>query len=105
MNGKILNSPVRPPRTLQPHHIRHMISGTLVFMLGIAANEAIIYGRRHWPRTVRWSPAEIQKDFVPASGLPPTNVQVDLGMTEDGAMVWRPQKHPESSDRRATKID
>ena len=37
MNGKILNSPIRPQKTLQPHHIRHLISRTLVFLLGIAA--------------------------------------------------------------------
>ena len=45
MNGKIQNSPIRPPKTIQPHHIRHMISGTVVFMLGIAANEVIVGGK------------------------------------------------------------
>src|SRR6266850_8313193 len=99
MKGKILkspvkiqNSPIRPPRTLQPHHIRHMVSGTLVFMLGVAVNEGLIHLRKRWPRTVRWSATEIQKDYVPPGGLPPTNVQVDMGLTEDGAFVWRPRK-------------
>jgi hypothetical protein len=74
-----------------------MISGTLVFLLGIAANETIMHLRRHWPKSVRWSAAEIQKDYVPPAGLPPTNVQVDVGITEDGLFVWRPQKEEKRS--------
>jgi hypothetical protein len=99
MKGKILNSPVkiqnspiRPPKTLQAHHIRHLISGTLVFMLGVAANEAITYARHHWPKKVRWTAVEVQHDYVPASGLPGTNVQVEMGLTEDGTVVWRAKK-------------
>lgn len=93
MNGKIQNSPIRPPKNLQPHHIRHLISGTLVFCLGIAANEAIMHLRRHWPRTVRWNAHETQLDYVPPTKLPPPNVEVDIGITEDGAFVWRPKKN------------
>ena len=70
MNGKILNSPIRPPKTLQPHHIRHIISGTLVFLLGIAANEALTYLRRHSPRLVRWTATEMQRDYSIPGGLP-----------------------------------
>ena len=92
MNGKILNSPIRPPRTLQAHHIRHLISGTLVFLLGIAANETLMYLRRHSPRQVRWTASELQRDYAVPSGLPGTNVQVDMGIAEDGAVVWRPRK-------------
>jgi hypothetical protein len=99
MKGKILNSPmtirnspIRPPKTLQAHHIRHIISGTLVFLLGIAANEALMYGRRHWPRKVRWTAVEVQHNYVPASGLPGTNAQVEMGLTEDGSVVWRAKK-------------
>ncbi len=92
MNGQILNSPIRPPKTLQPHHIRHIISGTLVFLLGIAANEALTYLRRHWPRQVRWTAAEMQPDYCIPSGLPPTNAQVETGIAEDGTVVWRPRK-------------
>ena len=66
-----------------------MISGTMAFLLGVAANEAIMYARRHWPRKVRWTAAEVQKDYVPPSGLPPTNAQVEMGLTEDGVVVWR----------------
>jgi hypothetical protein len=69
-----------------------MISGTLVFLLGIAANESVVYLRKHSPRAVRWSPAEIQVDYTIPSGLPPTNVPVDIGITEDGFYVWRPHK-------------
>ncbi len=89
MNGKIQNSPVRPPKTIQPHHIRHMITGTLVFVLGIAANEGITYVRAHWPRHVRWSPAETQHDYLVPNGLPGTNMQVEMGIAEDGTVVWR----------------
>ena len=91
MNGKILNSPVRPPRnTLQPHHVRHIISGTLVFLLGIAANEGLMHLRRHWPRHVRWTSTE-QKDYVIPAGFPPTNILVETGIAEDGTVVWRPR--------------
>jgi hypothetical protein len=92
MNGKIQNSPVRPLKTLQPHHIRHMISGTLVFLLGIAANEALMYLRRQWPKQVRWTANEIQRDYSIPGGLPLTNVLVDMGISEDGTVVWRPRK-------------
>jgi hypothetical protein len=92
MKGKIQNSPIRPPKNLQPHHIRHMISGFLAFALGIVANEGIMYARRHWPRKVRWTAVEVQKDYVPASGLPGTNVEVEMGLTEDGTVVWRARK-------------
>ena len=92
MNGKILNSPIRPTKTFQAHHIRHLISGTLVFLLGIAANEALMLWRKHSPKKVRWSESEIQKDYTVPSGLPPTNVQVDVGITEDGSFVWRPHR-------------
>jgi len=92
MKGKILNSPTRPPKTLQQHHFRHMISGTMAFLLGVATNEAIMYARRHWPRKVRWTAVEVQPDYVPASGLPGTNVEVEMGLTEDGTVVWRTKK-------------
>jgi hypothetical protein len=98
MNGKIQNSPIRiassplrPPRSLQPHHIRHLISGTLVFLLGIAANETIMHLRRQWPRTVRWSATEVQRDYVPPTSMPPEHMKVDIGMCEDGSFVWRPR--------------
>jgi hypothetical protein len=93
MKGKIQNSLIRPPRTFQPHHIRHIVSGTLVFLLGIAANEGLMYARRHWPKTVRWSPNEIQTNYLVPGGLPPANVPVDVGMSEDGLFVWRPRKN------------
>jgi len=92
MKGKILNSPIRPQKNLQPHHIRHIISGTLVFLLGIAANEALMHARRHWPRKVRWTAVEVQYDYLPMTGLPGTNVQVEMGLTEDGTVVWRAKK-------------
>jgi hypothetical protein len=92
MNGKIQNSPIRPPKTLKPHHIRHIISGMLVFLMGIAANEALTYVRRHWPRHVRWNASEMQKDYSIPGGLPPTNVQVEMGIAEDGTVVWRARK-------------
>ena len=92
MDVKILNSPIRPQRTLQPHHLRHLISGTLVFLLGIAANELVVYWRKHSPKAVRWSHAEIQNDYTIPNGLPPTNIEVDIGITEDGFYVWRPHK-------------
>jgi hypothetical protein len=89
MNGKIQNSPIRPPKTFQPHHVRHIISGTLAFLMGVAANEALGYLRRHWPRQVRWTASEVQRDYCVPIGLPPTNVQVEMGIAEDGAVVWR----------------
>ena len=92
MGVKISNYPTRTPKTLQPHHIRHIISGTLVFLLGVGVNELLLHLRRHSPKTVRWSAAEIQTDYALPNGLPPTNVQVDLGITDDGFYVWRVRK-------------
>ena len=92
MNGKILNSPIRPPRTLKAHHIRHLVSGSLVFLLGIAANETLMYLRRHAPKQVRWTATELQPDYALPTGLPATNVQVDMGIAEDGTVVWRARK-------------
>jgi hypothetical protein len=69
-----------------------MISGTLVFLLGILVNEAIVYARKHAQRTVRWSATEFQKDYVIPGSLPAPGVQVDIGITEDGCYVWRPHK-------------
>jgi hypothetical protein len=69
-----------------------MISGTMAFLLGIAANEGLLYLRRHWPKQVRWTPAEIQSDYYMPNGLPATNVLVDMGIAEDGAVVWRVRK-------------
>ena len=69
-----------------------MISGTLVFLLGIAANETVVYLKKHSPRPVRWSATEIQKDYTIPTALPAPNVQVDIGITEDGYYVWRPHK-------------
>jgi hypothetical protein len=89
MNGKILNSPIRPPKTLQAHHVRHIVSGTVVFLLGIAANEALMYLRRHAPRHVRWNATEVQPNYALPTGLPPTNVVVETGIAEDGTVVWR----------------
>jgi hypothetical protein len=90
MSGKIQNSPIRPMKTFQPHHLRHLISGTVVFFLGIAANEFLTYVRRTWPRTVHWGTHEIQRNYRIPSALPPTNVPVDVGIAEDGTIVWRP---------------
>jgi hypothetical protein len=92
MNGKIQNSPIRPPKTFQPHHIRHIVSGTLVFLLGVAANESLMYLRRHWAKQVRWNATEVQRDYSIPSGLPATNVDVEMGIAEDGSVVWRPRK-------------
>ena len=69
-----------------------MISGTLVFLLGVCVNELGVYLRKHSARAVRWSAAEIQNDYVVPTGLPPTNVEVDIGITEDGFYVWRVHK-------------
>ena len=92
MSGKILNSPIRPGGTLKPHHIRHLITGTLVFLLGIAANEALVYLRQHAPKQVRWTATELQPDYALPTGLPPTNIQVDIGIADDGTVVWRARK-------------
>jgi len=92
MGVKFQNSPIRPQKTFQPHHLRHLVSGTIVFLLGIGANELVVYLRKHSPRAVRWAQTEIQNDYTVPNGLPPTNVQVDIGITEDGFYVWRPHK-------------
>ena len=70
----------------------HGESRFYTWLVRIAANEALMHWRRHSPKKVRWSESEIQKDYTVPSGLPPTNVQVDVGITEDGSFVWRPHR-------------
>ena len=69
-----------------------MISGTLAFLLGVATNEMLLYLRRHWPKHVRWTASEVQRDYSMPAGLPGTNVVVDMGIAEDGTVVWRPRR-------------
>jgi hypothetical protein len=78
-----------------------MISGTLVFLLGILVNEAILYARKHSPRNVRWSATEFQKDYVTPGSLPAPGVQVDIGITEDGCYVWRPHREVAGTEKDA----
>ena len=103
MSVQILNSPILPQKTFQPHHYRHLISGTLVFILGILVNEAIVYARKHSPKAVRWSATEFQKDYVIPSTLPAPHVQVDIGITEDGYYVWRPHKEAAVAEKDAAQ--
>lgn len=74
---------------MQPHHIRHLLSGTLVFFLGVAVNESMILYRRSLPKIVRWSKTETQTNFHLPRGLPPEDAALDMGVTEDGTIVWR----------------
>jgi hypothetical protein len=93
---KILNSPTRPAKSLQPHHVRHLLTGSLVFIMGIAANETLVILKRRIPRTVQWNQNDIQHDYVVPIGLPPTNRMIDVGVADDGTIVWR--VHPTTTN-------
>lgn len=78
---QIANSQIRPETTIKPHHIRHLISGTLVFLLGVAVNEGLVYYRKtHEP------------PLVMRLGIPPvpqgTNTLFLLGVDKDGKAAW-----------------
>src|SRR5262245_1461558 len=87
------NQPTKLPRELPPHFFRHIISGIIVFSLGLVADVTIveiIHNRKH---TVIWANGEIQRDYIfHASTTSPdftaTN-GVEIGYLDNGQITWR----------------
>jgi hypothetical protein len=73
---------------LQAHHWRHIISGTIVFLAGIAVNMAHVYLVRHEPVSVQWLGSELQHGYKRPSTIP-TNFTVQVGICADGSLTWR----------------
>lgn len=80
------------PKTMKSHHWRHIISGTVVFFLGVLVNEGIHHMRFTWPHKVVWPGARVQEGFrlsytpIP---IPGSNDVVEIGFVDNGAVIWR----------------
>lgn len=92
----ISNSPIRPERSVKPHHVRHLISGTIVFALGVLFNMAHTHLVTHRTVVVYWLGPEVQVEtnYVITSTRikPPFPKGVQVGVTEEGTIVGRQQK-------------
>ena len=71
------------------HVLRHFISGTIVFALGVAADVLIDQHLLHRAQRVRWPDGAITVEYL--SREVPTNpgAQIELGMVDDGRVAWR----------------
>jgi hypothetical protein len=97
------NQPTRLPRDLPPHFFRHLISGLIVFALGLVADVTIveiIHNRKH---TVVWANGEVQRDFTlgmntnspaAADGNGNGTNGLELGYLDNGQIVWRIARPP-----------
>ena len=74
----------------QPRHlVRHFISGTIVFGLGVVADVLIDQHLLHRAHRVRWPDGAITVEYL--SREVPTNptAQIELGVLDDGRVAWR----------------
>ncbi len=71
------------------HMLRHFISGTIVFCLGVVADVLIDQHLVHRVHRVRWPDGAITIEYL--SRDLPTNpaTQIELGMLDDGRVAWR----------------
>ena len=75
------------------HFILHGFNIAFVFTAGVFADLYILDYVKTKPHEVRWQNGEVQKDFlIRKQSLPPDNTSVQLGMTDDGTIVWRQNK-------------
>ena len=73
-----------------------MVTGTLVFILGIMVTEAIHVARHRIPIKVRWQQGELQTNYVHRlhhkQALLTNGIRLEFGVAEDGTLIWRPAK-------------
>lgn len=92
-SSEIKGSQLRPEPFIKPHHFRHPISGSIVFLMGIAADLVIMEYRHYSPKTVRWQNGETQTGVrLTRQSLPTPANQVEIGLSDDGILIWRPKK-------------
>ena len=88
----IHNRPTEKKTIHWKHYVIHGIHATIVFLLGVAADLAIVHHLHSRPIAVRWESGETQTNFIPSSVLPATNQPIQIGWTENGYPVWRPRQ-------------
>lgn len=72
------------------HHLLHSLWSVLVFASGIGADVGIMDYKHSRPKSVLWQDGTRQVGFVmPKNTLPPQGTPVQLGVAEDGMIVWR----------------
>ncbi len=95
-NQEILESPLRPDSPYgfwEPHHLRHLVSGCIVFTAGVIVTEVIAHLRDHRPQTVRWQTGELQTNYARPRNVPGTMpFSFEIGVSDDGRIVWREKK-------------
>lgn len=82
------NKMTTPPRSWQPHHFRHMVSGSVVFALGVMAHVILDEVKYRWPRDVKWGDGSVTHGFQRGYSKISTNAVI-IGITDDGSLVWR----------------
>lgn len=87
--NEIQNSQIRPDTFMKAHHLRHLISGTIVFTMGVAVNEGLVKLRHHCAQPVIWIGEAQTGQYVPPDRLPGTNATCQFGVRADGTVVWR----------------
>jgi hypothetical protein len=77
-------------KKIKPHHIRHFISGFIVFTLSFVVNESAIYLHSLATKPVRWSSFNKIILDIPIRDLSTNTVlNVEVGFRSDGVLVWR----------------
>lgn len=90
---KIDNRPELNEGFWKAHHLRHLITGTIVFCAGIIANEAVQYYKHITPVKVIYqtdlSTLQPTNHTLQSIKLIQTNCTLIVGFSDDGYVVWR----------------
>lgn len=88
------NQPTRMPGQCHPAVWRHLLSGLIVFALGVGADIGIVEWLHHRHHKVKWLvPAPVVEDYVVQTNVFSGPEQVyDIGVLDDGTVVWRLKK-------------
>jgi hypothetical protein len=89
---EIKSSQIRPESLFKAHHFRHLVTGTVVFVMGILAEEGLVLYKQHLPKRVQWQTGELQTNYFVFPRRNPSNNPVEVGWSEDGVLVWRPKR-------------
>lgn len=87
--NEILESPLKPESFFKPHHCRHIISGTFVFLFGIAADQGLHELRLRRPHSVIWAKSVDNNHVRVVRALPTNQTVIEFGVADDGTVVWK----------------
>ena len=81
------------PFQFPPHFFRHVISGSIVFVLGVAADIVVaeLFKRAAQApqmEIVRWQRGEWQTNYT-GMAIPATNQNLEIGFSDKGRVFWR----------------